>query len=581
MRNRIRRHSNSANPQSNLIFTIVISSVIVLVWGNLFPPAPPVQKTPVTVQSQNQTTQNLSNLGQQTGTLSHLSVDSAITQTAKNHPPVALVKFSDPKFHEISINQYGQLDQWSLLEEQYQIKTADQKKQNELLVANEFAVEKSVFLNPLLDVYVDDQKVEGIYSKQSSNDQSATFVLTTPSVKITRTFQTNPQHYRLHEKIDVQNLQAKKAQIRIVGVARAYQDLGQTEASMFAPPVNLFNGLCKHADDFEREPLIEIQNKLADPEEVTVFNQASWFGVENRYFMTSISATHPWKNCQLGAGLPQAHLTQERASQTPISVSAVLSEAFVETQATISDDVDFYVGPKKLESLNAQDPTLSEAIDFGIFSPICIPLLWVMKVFYEMLPNWGIAIILLTILVKILTYPINAKQYESMNKMKALQPEMEALKAKYQESDPMKFQEETMNLYRKHKVNPASGCLPLFLMMPVYMALYSTIGQAVELYQAPFFGWITDLSAQDPYFITPILLGVVMFVQARLQPNTSADPMQQKMFLYFMPGFFTMMMLFLPSGLVIYIFVNTLLGIVQQKLQGKNAQTALQTKATT
>jgi YidC/Oxa1 family membrane protein insertase len=237
--------------------------------------------------------------------------------------------------------------------------------------------------------------------------------------------------------------------------------------------------------------------------------------------------------------------------------------------------VDFYVGPKKLESLNAQEPSLSEAIDFGIFSPICIPMLWVMKLFFEMIPNWGIAIILLTILVKILTYPINAKQYESMNKMKALQPEMEALKAKYQATDPQKFQEETMNLYRKHQVNPASGCLPLFLMMPVYMALYSTIGQAVELYQAPFFGWITDLSAQDPYFITPILLGVVMFVQARLQPNTSADPMQQKMFLYFMPGFFTMMMLFLPSGLVIYIFVNTLLGIVQQKFQNKP-----QTKAT-
>jgi YidC/Oxa1 family membrane protein insertase len=578
MRNRIRRHSNSANPQSNLIFTIVISSVIVLVWGNLFPPAPPVQKQTTTIQStQNhasKTQGNAQSLGQN-GVFSQLSVDSAIAQTGILQPPMSVAKFKDPKFHEISLNQYGQLDQWSLLEQQYQVKTADQKKQNELLIANEFAVEKSVFLNPLLDVYVNDQKIEGVYTKQASNDQSATFVLNTPFVQITRTFQTSPADYRLNEKIEVKNLAPTKAHIKIAGIARANQDLGQTEASMFAPPVNLFNGLCKHAENFEREPLIEIQNKLADPEEITVFNQASWFGVENRYFMTSISAKHPWKNCQLGAGLHAAHLSQERASQTPISVSAVLVESFVESQAEIKDEVDFYVGPKKLESLNAQEPSLSEAIDFGIFSPICIPMLWVMKLFFEMIPNWGIAIILLTILVKILTYPINAKQYESMNKMKALQPEMEALKAKYQATDPQKFQEETMNLYRKHQVNPASGCLPLFLMMPVYMALYSTIGQAVELYQAPFFGWITDLSAQDPYFITPILLGVVMFVQARLQPNTSADPMQQKMFLYFMPGFFTMMMLFLPSGLVIYIFVNTLLGIVQQKFQNKP-----QTKAT-
>ncbi len=166
-----------------------------------------------------------------------------------------------------------------------------------------------------------------------------------------------------------------------------------------------------------------------------------------------------------------------------------------------------------------------------------------------------------------------------MNKMKALQPEMEEIKAKYQEKDALKLQEETMALYKKHNVNPAAGCLPLFLMMPVYMALYSTVGQAVELYQAPFFGWIQDLSASDPYFITPILLAMIMFVQAKLQPTTVSDPTQKFMFTYFMPGFFGMMMLFLPSGLVLYILINTVLGIVQQKWMNTSASQPTTIKA--
>ena len=147
--------------------------------------------------------------------------------------------------------------------------------------------------------------------------------------------------------------------------------------------------------------------------------------------------------------------------------------------------------------------------------------------FFEFMPNWGIAIIILTVLVKILTLPLTVKQYRSMAGMKKIQPKMKGLQEKYAD-DKVRMQQELMKLYRENKVNPLSGCLPMLMMMPIYFALYRTIFfSAVELYQAPFFGWITDLSQQDAYYITPVLLGVLMMIQMRLNPS-AGDQTQQK-----------------------------------------------------
>ena len=152
-----------------------------------------------------------------------------------------------------------------------------------------------------------------------------------------------------------------------------------------------------------------------------------------------------------------------------------------------------------------------------------------------------------------------------MAAMKKIQPELSALKEQYKD-DPMRMQQETMALYKKHGANPLSGCLPMLVMMPIYFALYRTIYSAVELYQAHFVGWLHDLSMPDPYFVTPVILAGLMFLQAQLQPTNSAmDPAQRKMLTTFMPLMFGGMMLFLPSGLVLYILVNTALGLVQQQ----------------
>jgi len=168
--------------------------------------------------------------------------------------------------------------------------------------------------------------------------------------------------------------------------------------------------------------------------------------------------------------------------------------------------------------------------------------------------------------------PLTHKQYKSMASMKLIQPEMQALQAKYKD-DKLKLQQKMMELYKENNVKPLAGCLPALAMMPIYFALYRTIYSAVELFQAPFGFWIQDLSAKDPYFVTPVLLGVLMFVQTRLNPQ-AGDQTQQRIMMTVMPVMFTAFMLFLPSGLVVYIAVNTVLGIVQQMLLMKKSEEA-------
>jgi YidC/Oxa1 family membrane protein insertase len=180
---------------------------------------------------------------------------------------------------------------------------------------------------------------------------------------------------------------------------------------------------------------------------------------------------------------------------------------------------------------------------------------------YDFTKNYGVAIIILTIVVKLLTYPLTIKSMASMKKMQAIQPKLMELRAKFK-NEPQKLNAAMMELYRKHGVNPMSGCLPMIIQIPIFFALYKALLVSVELKGSPFIFWITDLSAKDPYYITPIIMGITMFIQQKMTPSTM-DPMQQKLFL-FMPIIFTFLFLNFPSGLVIYWLTNNILSIAQQ-----------------
>ena len=192
---------------------------------------------------------------------------------------------------------------------------------------------------------------------------------------------------------------------------------------------------------------------------------------------------------------------------------------------------------------------------------LSIALLFFIKFLHQYISNYGVAIILLTIMIKLIFWPLGNISYRSMKEMQKLQPKIEELKEKYK-NDKNKIGQETMALYRSHKVNPMSGCLPILIQIPVFIGLYNTLLYAIELRHSPFFWWIQDLSAKDPYYITPIIMGATQFIQQKMTP-TVGDPMQAKIMLL-MPIVFTFIFLNFPAGLVIYWLLNNVLSIGQQ-----------------
>ncbi len=235
-----------------------------------------------------------------------------------------------------------------------------------------------------------------------------------------------------------------------------------------------------------------------------------------------------------------------------------------------------YNGPKErsiLESAGGGGHRLIDVIDLGFFSSIAKVLVAFLLKVHGIIPNWGIAIIVLTITARTLMFPLTLPGIKQMIRMRELKPEMDALNEKFKDDAQGKGLAQ-MELWRKHNVNPLKGCLPQMASMPVWFALYTTLQTAVELYNIPFL-WFPDLSEADPLFILPFIIGATNFVQQKMMPM-QGDPMQQKLMLYLMPGMFIVMMLFLPSGLGVYMFTNGLLGIVQQQLVEMHAKRAVE-----
>ena len=236
-----------------------------------------------------------------------------------------------------------------------------------------------------------------------------------------------------------------------------------------------------------------------------------------------------------------------------------------------STSARLYIGPKLISQMKAQQvPGLERAVDYSRFAPLALigeGLFWILNHLHALLKNWGWAIIGLVVVVKLALYPLSAAQYKSMAKMRLFQPRIQQLKERYG-SDQQKFQQAMMELYRKEKINPMGGCLPILVQMPIFLSLYYVLVESVELRQAPWFGWVQDLTAQDPYFILPVLNIAVMWLTQKLTPTPGMDPMQARM-MQIMPLVFGVMMAFMPSGLVLYWVTNGALGLLQQWWMGK------------
>ncbi|MEP7096352.1 MAG: membrane protein insertase YidC [Dokdonella sp.] len=230
--------------------------------------------------------------------------------------------------------------------------------------------------------------------------------------------------------------------------------------------------------------------------------------------------------------------------------------------ATGSASARLYIGPKLQSTLDQVAPGLALSVDYGMFTVISEPLHWILNQFHKLTGNWGFAIILLVLLIKAVFFKLSETQYRSMAKMKKLQPRIAALKERHGD-DRQKMNTAMMELYQKEKANPLAGCLPMIVQIPVFFALYWVLLESVELRQAPFIGWIHNLTAPDPYYVLPILNGLIAFATQHMTPTAGMDPTQAKM-MKFMPVIFSVMFAFFPAGLVLYYVVNSGLSLLQQ-----------------
>ena len=296
--------------------------------------------------------------------------------------------------------------------------------------------------------------------------------------------------------------------------------------------------------------------------------KGGWVAMVQHYF---VSAWVPGSlKLTQADGQPYVAKLESRKSTDDMNIIGFTSPTMNVPAGTVAEiDATFYSGPKIQSELKGLAEGLNQTVDYGWLWPIAKLLFLGLQFFHGIVGNWGWSIILLTVLVELILWPLSSKSYRSMAKMRVIAPEMQRMKEEFGE-DRMRFSQEMMALYKREQVNPLSGCLPLLLQMPIFLALYWVLMESVELRHAPWLGWIQDLSAMDPWFILPLLMGATMFIQQMLNPQPT-DPMQAKVF-KIMPIIFTVFMLFFPAGLVLYWIVNNSITILQQGMINKGVE---------
>ena len=276
-----------------------------------------------------------------------------------------------------------------------------------------------------------------------------------------------------------------------------------------------------------------------------------WVGLVQHYFVS--------------AWIPKDSLAREfytkKLSDNIYSIGSVSHVGTIAPDSSVTIDAKLFSGPQLQDALKAAAPGLEYTVDYGWLTIIASPLFWILSAIEDLVHNWGVAIILLTILIKLAFYPLSAASYRSMAHLRELAPRLQRLKEQYGD-DRQKMHQAMMELYKTEKINPMGGCLPILVQIPVFISLYWVLLGSVEMRHAPFMLWIHDLSAADPYYVLPILMGITMIVQTRLNP-TPTDPVQAKVMMI-MPVVFSVFFFFFPAGLVLYWLVNNILSIAQQ-----------------
>ncbi|WAJ70237.1 membrane protein insertase YidC [Catenovulum adriaticum] len=369
---------------------------------------------------------------------------------------------------------------------------------------------------------------------------------------VTKTFVFTKGEHIVKVNFDIKNNADSVKNVQLF--AQLKQHTGQSNSSMMMPT---YHGAAYSTNEekYEKVTFDDIADK-----NINIHSTGGWVAMIEHYFVTAFIPTKDEQidisTKSLSGGLALIRYKGEAVNVAP--------------GETVNLSTTLYSGPKDQDRLSELAESLDLTVDYGILFFISKPLFHLLQFLHGLVANWGVAIILITILVKGCMYSLTKKQYTSMAKLRQLQPKLTELKSRYGD-DRQKFSQAMMELYKKEKVNPMGGCLPILVQMPIFLSLYWVFVESVELRHAEFALWIHDLSQQDPYYVLPILMGISMFVMQKLQPTPVQDPVQQKIFQY-MPIAFTFFFLWFPAGLVLYWLVSNIISIIQMLMINKSIQ---------
>jgi YidC/Oxa1 family membrane protein insertase len=364
-------------------------------------------------------------------------------------------------------------------------------------------------------------------------------------VRVTKIYRFHRATYVIDVAFEIAN--AGAAAVKPYAYYQFLRDDKPPEGDSAMLPTFTGVGVYTDRDKFHKIAFSDIEkNKAVVPKDVS----DGWIAVVQHYF--------------LGAWLPKPGTPREfyvRRVDNLNAAGVIIPTDAIEPGSSAVVNVPLYAGPQDQEKLAQLAPGLDLSVDYGWLTILAVPLFWLLSLLYEWVGNWGVSIILLTVIIKLIFYPLSEASYRSMARMRVLAPKMQRLKEQYGDDRP-RMQQAMMELYKTEKINPLGGCLPIVVQIPVFIALYWVLLASVELRHAPFMLWIDDLSRPDPWYVLPVLMGATMIFQTRLNPEPP-DPVQAKV-MKIMPIAFSIFFFFFPAGLVLYWLVNNILSIAQQ-----------------
>jgi YidC/Oxa1 family membrane protein insertase len=550
--------------QSRLLIAIVLSLVVFLAWHFIFSPkeaerqAAKKAAAPETTQSQPAKEQETPYRPETEKPEAEKLVPAEQPAVEATAPQMARVLTVDTPLYQARISEKGAVF-YSFLLKKYHEEVQKDSPLKQILTDNEsFGVGRTGFAGKSIAgledaIFTTDFASDRLQIKNDPREINFLWRSQNGFV-IEKTYQFIPDSYVVNIEVTVKN-----------GSGRSIQDRFFVALNGMAP-------LVKRRYGFEG-PSAYINNKLEEiaikkiKDKSTFDGKIEWIALQSRYFLSGLVPNQ----------IEDASLHLALNSENVLNARYIEAEKAIQAGTQYTYKYQLFMGPKSMQELKKVGHHLDKLINFGMFDFIAKPCVWLMNLFYSVIPNYGVAIIILTILVKLILWPLGTKSYKSMSEMKKLQPLMKEIREKYK-NDKKKMNEEVMGLYRTYKINPLGGCLPMVVQLPVFFALYRMLYEAIELRHAHFFLWINDLSAPDRLFrfgfsipfmeppygipVLTLIMGATMLLQQKMSPPMG-DATQAKMMM-FMPIVFTVIFINFSSGLVLYWLTNNILSIAQQ-----------------